>query len=67
MNFTHLWPLYAAAGAVAIPVIVHWLTRPRPRRFPLSTLRFVREAVQQRKARHRLARGWTVGGWTVGG
>ena len=25
-----------------------------PRRFPLSTLRFVREAVQQRKARHRL-------------
>jgi hypothetical protein len=54
MNFTHLWPLYAAAGAVAIPVIVHFLTRPRPRRFPLSTLRFVREAVEQRKARHRL-------------
>ena len=54
MNFAHLWPLYAAAGAVAIPLVVHWLTRPRPRRYPLSTLRFVREAVQQRKARHRL-------------
>jgi len=54
MNFEHLWPLYAAAGAFALPVVVHWLTRPRPRRFPLSTLRFVREAVEQRKARHRL-------------
>ena len=54
MNFTHLWPLYAAAGAIAIPIVVHWLTRPRPKRYPLSTLRFVREAVEQRKARHRL-------------
>ncbi len=54
MNFEHLWPLYAAAGAVALPFVVHWLTRPRPRRFPLSTLRFVREAVEQRKAQHRL-------------
>ncbi|HEX3998841.1 MAG TPA: BatA domain-containing protein [Pirellulales bacterium] len=54
MNFIHLWPLYAAAGAIAIPLAVHWLTRPRPKRYPLSTLRFVREAVEQRKARHRL-------------
>ena len=35
-------------------MVVHWLTRPRPVRLPLSTLRFVREAIQQRRARHRL-------------
>src|SRR5262249_24925379 len=33
---------------------IHWLTRPRPVRLPLSTVRFVRLAVEQRRARHRL-------------
>ncbi len=41
-------------AAAAAPVVVHWLTRPRPMRAPLSTIRFVREAVRQRRARHRL-------------
>jgi hypothetical protein len=45
--------------AAAAPVVIHWLTRPRPRRLPLSTLRFVREAVEQRRSRARL-RDWLV-------
>jgi Mg-chelatase subunit ChlD len=42
------------AAAAAIPLAVHWLTRPRPRKMPLSTLRFVREMAEQRRARNRL-------------
>jgi hypothetical protein len=53
MNFLHPWFLLGLA-AVGLPLAVHFLTRPRPRVMPLSTIRFVREAVQQRRARHRL-------------
>src|SRR5688572_3290947 len=59
MNLLHPWALAIGAAAVALPILIHWLTRPRPVTVPLSTLRFVREAVQQRRARHRL-RDWIV-------
>ena len=39
--------------AAATPVVIHFLTRPRPLRMPLSTLRFVREAVHERRSWHR--------------
>ncbi len=51
--FLHPWAL-AALAAVGLPLAIHWLTRPRPQPAPLSTLRFVRELVRQRRARHRL-------------
>ncbi len=54
MSVLHVWAVAIGAAALGLPLIVHWLTRPRPRTMPLSTLRFVREAVQQRRARHRL-------------
>jgi len=54
MAFLNSWALAIGAVALGVPVLVHWLTRPRPRRLPLSTLRFVREAVRQRRAVHRL-------------
>lgn len=54
MTFLHSWAIALGVAAAALPVVVHWLTRPRPVRLPLSTIRFVREAVQQRRARHRL-------------
>jgi hypothetical protein len=54
MTFLHPWALAVGAAAVALPLAVHWLTRPRPVRLPLSTIRFVLEAVRQRRARHRL-------------
>lgn len=59
MSFLHLWPIYVGAAAVALPVIVHWLTKPRPVRYPISTLRFVREAVRQRRSAQRL-RDWLI-------
>ena len=54
MNLLHPWALGIGALAISLPVLIHWLTRPRPVTLPLSTLRFVREAVQQRRARYRL-------------
>lgn len=54
MTFLHPWAIWIGAIAAAGPLVVHLLTRPRPVRMPLSTLRFVREAVRQRRARHRL-------------
>ena len=59
MSFVHPWIIVAGAAAATLPVIVHLLTRPRPVRMPLSTIRFVREAIQQRRAQHRL-RDWIV-------
>jgi hypothetical protein len=59
MNLLHPWALGIGAAAISLPVIIHWLTRPRPVTVPLSTLRFVREAVQQKRARHRL-RDWII-------
>src|SRR5437762_327923 len=58
MNFLHPWALAGLAG-IALPVVVHWLTKPRPVRLPLSTIRFVMQAVRQRRARYRL-RDWIV-------
>ena len=54
MVFLHAWPIYLGVAAAALPIVIHWLTRPRPVRLPLSTLRFVREALEQRRARHKL-------------
>jgi len=54
MTFFHPWAIWIGVLAAGLPVVVHLLTRPRPVRMPLSTLRFVREAVHQRRARHRL-------------
>lgn len=52
--FMHPWAVVLGFAAVVLPVAVHWLTKPRPVRMPLSTLRFVRQAVRQHRARHRL-------------
>ncbi|MDB5173691.1 MAG: hypothetical protein JWN51_2464, partial [Phycisphaerales bacterium] len=53
MTLLHPWALFAGL-AVGLPLLIHWLTRPKPVRLPLSTIRFVREAIQQRRARYRL-------------
>ncbi len=54
MTFLHSWALWIALPAVALPALIHLLTRPRPVRMPLSTIRFLRDAIQQRRARHWL-------------
>ena len=48
MTFLHPWAIWIGVAAASVPIVVHLLTRPRPMRMPLSTLRFVREAVRQR-------------------
>ncbi|AMV20530.1 vWA domain-containing protein [Planctomyces sp. SH-PL14] len=57
--FLHPWAISIGAAALAAPFLIHWLTRPRPTRIPLSTVRFVLEIVQQRRSRSRL-RDWIV-------
>ncbi len=59
MSFLHLWPIFAGLAAAALPVAVHLLTKPRPAPYPLSTIRFVREAIRQNRARQRL-RDWLI-------
>ena len=54
MTFLHPWAILIGIVAAAGPVLLHWLTRPRPVRLPLSTLRFVREAGHQQRTWHRL-------------
>ena len=36
----HPWAIAIGVLAAGLPVLIHWLTRPRPVRFPLSTIRF---------------------------
>ncbi len=52
--FANGWAIAAGAFAVTLPVVIHWLTRPRPARMPVSTLRFIRGAIEQRRSRYRL-------------
>src|SRR6516165_5465132 len=52
--FVNPWIPWMAVAAAALPVAVHFLTRPKPVRLPLSTLRFVQDAVASRRTRHRL-------------
>ncbi len=59
MSVLHPWAIGLGAAAVLLPVLIHFLTRPRPVRMPLSTLRFVREAIRQQRSRHRL-RDWLI-------
>ncbi|MEN6407111.1 MAG: BatA and WFA domain-containing protein [Thermoguttaceae bacterium] len=54
VTFLHPWALWIGVAAATMPVLIHWWTRPRPVRFPLSTLRFVREAVRQQRTWRRL-------------
>lgn len=54
MTFLHPWAIVAGILAAGLPIAVHFMTRPRPVRLPISTLRFLREAIHQRRARNAL-------------
>ena len=54
MNFLHPWAILIGLIGMALPLVVHFLTRPRPTSIPLSTIRFVRDAVKQRQSRSKL-------------
>ena len=57
MNFLHPWAIVIGLLGMALPLVVHYLTRPRPKSMPLSTIRFVRDAVKQRQSRSKLRDG----------
>ncbi len=54
MNFLHLWALGIGISALAVPVAVHFLTKPKPVTFPLATIRFLREVIEEKRSRSRL-------------
>ncbi|MFI5378466.1 MAG: BatA and WFA domain-containing protein [Tepidisphaerales bacterium] len=54
MTLVHPWAILAGIAAATLPLIIHWLTKPRPTRVALSTIRFLMEVIRQRRARHRL-------------
>jgi len=57
--FLHAWAIPIGAVALSAPLVIHFLTRPKPVRMPLSTVRFVQEIVRQRSAHYRL-RDWII-------
>lgn len=50
MSVLNGWAIGLGAAAILLPVLIHFFTRPRPRSRPLSTIRFLQQAVEQRKA-----------------
>jgi hypothetical protein len=59
MGVLHLWAVAIGSVALAAPIAVHFLTKPQPINFPLSTIRFLTEVIEQRRARSRL-RDWLI-------
>ncbi|QDV43561.1 hypothetical protein Enr13x_34180 [Stieleria neptunia] len=59
MGFLNPWAIAIGVLAVGAPVVVHFLTRPVPIEYPLSTIRLLSEVIQQRRARNRL-RDWLI-------
>src|SRR5437016_12931407 len=51
--FVHPWVL-AALAAVGLPVLIHYLTRARPRRISFPPFKFLIEACAGQQAVHRL-------------
>ncbi|MCO8123256.1 VWA domain-containing protein [Stieleria sp. TO1_6] len=54
MSFLNPLAILIGAVGLSLPLVVHWLTKPRPTPLPLSTIWFVHEAIRQRRSRHRL-------------
>src|ERR1051325_4721649 len=58
LGFTNPWFLTSAA-AIGIPVLIHYLTRARPRRIKFPPFQFLLEACAGQQTLHRL-RVWIV-------
>lgn len=59
MSFLNAWAIAIGATALLAPLAVHFLTKPRPVTFSLSTIRLLREVIEERRARSRI-RDWLV-------
>lgn len=58
LGFVHPWWLIGLAG-LSLPILIHFLTRARPRRIELPTFAMLMEAGAGRQAVHRL-RTWII-------
>lgn len=54
MSFLNGWAIAIGGAALLAPLAVHFLTKPRPVSYPLSTIRFLQEVIQQRRACSRI-------------
>lgn len=54
MGVLHVWAIFAGLLTIGLPIAIHFLTRPKPVRVPLSTIRFLQQALNQKKSRNRL-------------
>jgi len=59
MVFLNSWAMVLGLIGMGWLILIHYITRPRPRQLPLSTLRFVKEVTQQQSSLHRLRR-WFI-------
>lgn len=59
MSFLNFWAIAVGGLALAAPLAVHLLTRPRPVAYQLSTIKLLAEVIQQRRARSRI-RDWII-------
>lgn len=59
MTFLNGWAIAIGATALLAPLAVHFLTKPRPVAYSLSTIRLLREVIEERRAKSRI-RDWLV-------
>ncbi len=52
--FIHPLLLLIGLAAASLPVVIHFMTKPKPIRMPLSTIRLVSDALHQRRSKDRL-------------
>ncbi|MEZ6088981.1 MAG: BatA and WFA domain-containing protein [Pirellulaceae bacterium] len=53
MDFINGWSIGIGIAALAAPIAVHFLTKPKPIAYSLSTIHFLQEVIEQRRARSR--------------
>lgn len=59
MSFIHWWAVILGGIGVVAPVAVHFMTKPKPRAYPLSTISMLREIIQDRRAVSRF-KDWLI-------
>ncbi len=59
MQLLNPWALVLGAVSVGLPIAVHLLTRPRPKRMALPTVRFLRGVIEQKRSINKL-RDWLL-------
>lgn len=54
MNPLNPWAIAIGVLAIGIPTALHFLTKPKPTAIPISTISFLYELIQQRRAKSKL-------------